>query len=101
MFQYQLWPGSCSLRYITFSIFVMFLAMFWQIIIYNTIMNDSFEDIDSDPSTAVTIYMAQFWVCTITVGNILDVVFSKRTGRPIRLDYSLCVDLMLLLGTVL
>lgn len=37
MFQYYLWPESCSIRYTANSFFIICLAVFYQLILQNGI----------------------------------------------------------------
>ena len=45
--------------------------------------------------------LSQTWVATISVGNLLDVIFAHYTVRPVRFDYSLFLDMILLCGSIM
>jgi len=101
VFQYYLWPKSCSIRYNCNALSIFILAILYQIILQMGINTNSFANLESNPLVQWTLNLALVWVCTITLGNILEYSFSRIANRPMVFDYSLCLDILLLVGILL
>eukprot|EP00347_Sterkiella_histriomuscorum_P012535 403368200 len=101
LFQYYIWPESCSIRYNAHVIFILVVALLYTFVIYYGIDQNIFDKLEEDPYIDATFKIILVWVSSFFFGNIMDIIYQVVTKRKIRIDFNLILDILLLLGILI
>jgi len=86
MFHYEQWIESCSQRFIAQAISTILLVIFYQMVIYTAIQNDTFMNVANDPVAVIYLRIAQVWVLGVVIEQVLHMLYSHKTKRGYEFD---------------
>jgi len=95
IFEFRNWRDSCEHRYIAEAFSICCLAFFYQIIVYFSINNNSFDNISSDPDILPYLRLAQVWIYTTFLNQILQLIYAINTEKKFEIDHWRIMDFFL------
>lgn len=95
MFHYEQWIESCSQRFIAQAISTILLVIFYQMVIYTAIQNDTFMNVADDPVAIIYLRVSQVWVGGIVVEHILQMLYAWKTKRGYEFDQWVKLDFLM------
>ena len=95
IFDFNVWKESCEHRYIAEAFSICCLAFFYQLIVYFTINNNSFDSVSSDPDIVPYLRLSQIWIVSSFLNQILQLIFSIKTKKKFEIDHWRILDFFL------
>jgi hypothetical protein len=96
MFHYEQWIESCSQRFIAQAISTILLVIFYQMVIYTAIQNDTFMNVANDPTAVIYLRISQVWVGGVIAEQLLHMLYAWKTKRGYEFDQWRKLDFLML-----